>query len=131
MAELVDQEAGVAIVTTKPTCTYISLFLVLQEALAARLRVHLPSSTTSRVYSTSAVPLPPTTTATTTIYSGEVIPNQAFSTDLHVKPVFGYYFCFTADLLHADVKEKVDAETLNKIALLLSHCGLPGVWHRE
>ena len=58
---------------------------------------------------------------TTTVYSGEVIPKQAFSKDLHVKPVLGYYIFFTADPLDDDLKGKVDSETPNKIAMCCFH----------
>jgi len=64
--------------------------------------------------------MPPTTT--TTVYSGEVIPKQAFSRDLlHVKPVLGYYIFFTADLLNDDLKGKIDSETSNKLAMCCFH----------
>ncbi|KAF8445482.1 hypothetical protein BGX38DRAFT_669584 [Terfezia claveryi] len=65
--------------------------------------------------------MPPTTTATTTVYSGEVIPNQAFSKDLHVKPVLGYYIFFTAESLDDDLKGKVESETPKKIAMSCLH----------
>ena len=65
----------------------------------------------TEIYPTCRVPM----RQTTTVYSREVIPNQAFSSNLNVKPVLGYYFFFKANLLDDDLKGKADAETLNKL----------------
>ena len=63
-----------------------------------------------------------TTTTTNMVYSGKVIPKQAFEEGVkHVKPVSGYYIFFTADLLNDDLKGKVDSGTPNKIEMCCFH----------
>ena len=56
--------------------------------------------------------------STGVVYSGVVIPTKSFIAGIkHVEPVPGYYIFFTANLFDNDLKEQLDSENLNTIAV--------------